>query len=62
MYLALKLPVNEMFHDYHYSAVFEVVTDNNHLTYVNTTAKLDATGHRWLTALFNYNFKTAYRS
>ena len=31
-------------------------TDNNPLTYVLTTAKLDATGHRWVAALSNYTF------
>jgi hypothetical protein len=36
-------------------------TDNNPLTYVTSTAKLDATGHRWLAALGNYNFKIIYK-
>ena len=39
-----------------------MVTDNNPLTYVLTTAKLDATGHRWVAALSNYNFSLTYRS
>ncbi|GFO14964.1 Pol polyprotein [Plakobranchus ocellatus] len=40
------------FHDYLWGAPkFVVKTDNNPLTYVLTTAKLDATGHRWLAAL-----------
>ncbi|XP_022110670.1 uncharacterized protein LOC110990125 [Acanthaster planci] len=34
---------------------------SNPLTYVMTTAKLDATGHRWLAALANYNFVIKYR-
>ena len=38
-----------------------VYTDNNPLTYVLTTAKLDATGHRWLAAI-SYNFSILYRS
>ena len=41
---------------------FEVYTDNNPLTYVLTTAKLDATGQRWIANLANYNFKIHYRS
>ena len=39
-----------------------IPTDNNPLTYVFTTAKLDATGHRWLAELSNYNFSLTYRS
>ena len=31
------------------------------MTYVLTTAKLDATGHRWLSALTAFNFKIKYR-
>ena len=36
-------------------------TDNNPLTYVLTTAKLDATGHRWVAALSNYTFSIFYK-
>ena len=36
--------------------------DNNPLTYILTTAKLDATGQRWVASLANYNFKIFYRS
>ena len=32
------------------------------MTYVLTTAKLDATGHRWLAALSSYDFSLVYRS
>lgn len=42
-------------------ASFTVYTDNNPLTYVLTTAQLDATGHRWLAALSAYNFDLKYR-
>jgi hypothetical protein len=31
------------------------------MTYVLTTAKLDATGHRWLAALAAFNFNIPYR-
>ena len=33
--------------------MFDVYTDNNPLTYVLTTAKLDAMGHRWVAGLAN---------
>ncbi len=61
-FLALKWAVTEKFHDYLYGAKFEVLTDNNPLTYVKTTAKLDATCHRWEAALANYNYDISYRS
>ena len=54
--------MTDKFHDYLYGNKFQVRTDNNPLTYVLTTAKLDATGHRWLASLSNYNFKLRYRS
>ena len=37
-------------------------TDNNPLTYILTTAKLDATGQRWVAVLALYNFKIYYHS
>ena len=43
--LALKWVVSK-FNDYLYGSKFTVRTDNNPLTYVLTTAKLDANGHR----------------
>ena len=61
-FLALKWVVMEKFHDYLYGSKFEAVTDNNPLTYIFTTAKLDATGQRWVAALSNYNFCIKYRS
>ena len=36
--------------------------DNNPLTYVLTTAKLDATGQHWIASLANYDFKIYYCS
>lgn len=60
--LALKWAVTDKFHDYLYGATFEVVTDNNPLTYVTTTAKLDATVQRWVASLANYNFTPRYRA
>ena len=37
-------------------------TDNNPLTYILTTAKLDAASHRWVASLANYNFRLHYRA
>ena len=55
-FLCLKWAVTDKFHDYLYDNTFNVVTDNNPLTYILTSAKLDATGHRWLAALGSYDF------
>ena len=48
-YLALKWAITDKFH-------------NNPLTYVLTTAKLDATGHRWLARLAAYDFSIHYKA
>ena len=61
-FLALKWAICEKFHDYLNGFKFKVVTDNNTLTYVFTTAKLDATGQRWVAALSDYDFSIMYRS
>lgn len=61
-YLALKWAVCEKFSDYLYGTEFTVLTDNNPLTYVLTSAKLDAAGHRWLAALSTYRFNIKYRA
>lgn len=61
-YLALKWAVVDKLRDYLYGARFEVRTNNNLLTYVLTSAKLDAMGHRWLAALLAYDFSLKYRS
>ena len=45
-FLALKWAITGKFHEYLYGSEFQVFTDNNPLTYVLATAKLDATGHR----------------
>ena len=36
---------------------FDVHTDNNPLTYILTTAKLDAASYCWVASLANYNFQ-----
>ena len=61
-FLALRWAVCHKFHDYLYGCKFHVLTDNNPLTYVLTTARLDATGHRWLAALPAYDFDITYRA
>ena len=61
-FLALKWSIMERFHEYLYGGHFEVYTDNNLLTYILTTAKLDARGHRWVASLANYNFKIFCKS
>jgi len=40
---------------------FIVYTDNNPLSYVLTTAKLNATGHRWVSELADFSFTLKYR-
>ena len=61
-FLALKWAVCQKFHEYLYgSKPFEVFTDNNPLTYVLTSAKLDACGQRWVAKLANYNFSIKYK-
>ena len=42
--------------------MFNVHTNNNLLTYVITTAKLDAASHCWVTNMENYNFRLHYRA
>ena len=53
---------NREIHDYIYGAPFSVVTDNNPLMNVFTTAELDATSQRWLVELSKYNCTVSYRS
>ena len=50
------------FHDYlGHGAEFTVYTDNNLLTYVMTSAKLNATGMRWVSQLADYSFVIRYK-
>ena len=60
-FLALKWAISDKFKDYLYGQQFTVYTDNNPLTYVLTSAKLDATGHRWLADLATFNFNILYK-
>ena len=53
--------ITDKFHEYLYGAEFQVFTDNNPLMYVLSTAKLDATGHRWVATQCNYTFHIIYK-
>ena len=60
-FLALKWAITDKFHKYLYGSEFQVYTDNSPLIYVLTTAKLDATGHRWVACLSNNTFSIIYK-
>ena len=60
-FLALKWAITDRFHEYLYGATFDVLTDNNPLTYILSTAKLDAMGHQWVASLGPYNFTLHYK-
>ena len=60
-FLALKWAICDQFRDYlYYAPSFKVYTDNN-LTYVLSSAKLNATGLRWIGDLADFNFTIHYR-
>ena len=61
-FLALKWSVCDQFRDYlYYVPSFRVYTDNHPLTYVLTSAKLNATGPHWVGELADFNFDIKYR-
>ncbi len=61
-FLALKWAVCDKFRDYlFYAPHFIVYTDNNPLTYVMSTAKLNAVGHRWVGQLADFHFEIRYK-
>ena len=60
-FLSLKWAITDKFHEYLYGAEFQVFTDYNPLTCILTTAKLEATGYRWVAALSNYTFSISYK-
>ncbi len=60
-FLGLKWAVTDKFSDYLTCAEFTVFTDNNPLTYVMSSAKLNATGLRWVAELSNFNFTLKYK-
>ena len=58
----MKWAICEHFRDYlYYAPSFVVFTDNNPLTCVLSTANLDATGHRLVGELAEFNFTIRYR-
>ena len=58
--MALKWAITDRFHEYLYGGTFDVYTDNNPLTYILTSAKLDAIGQCWVASLGPYNFSLHY--
>ena len=61
-FLALKWAITEKFRDYlYYAPFFTVYSDNNPLTYVLSTAKLNATMCRWVAELADFHFTIKYR-
>ena len=65
-FLALKWAVTEQFHEYlspygKNQNEFVVHTDNNPLTYIFSSANLDAAGQRWVARLTSYNFSLEYQ-
>ena len=61
-FLALKWAITNRFHKYLYGGQFDVYTDNNPLTYILTSAKLDAASQRWVASLANYDFRIFYKT
>ena len=65
-FLALKWVVTEQFHEYlspygKNRNEFIVCTDNNPLTYIFSSANLDAAGQHWVARLASYNFSLEYQ-
>ena len=65
-FLALKWAVTEQFHEYlspyrKNRNEFVVCTDNNPLTYIFSSANLDAAGQWWVAHLTSYNFSLEYQ-
>ena len=60
-FLALKWAITEHFKEYLLYQPFLVRTNNNPLTYIMSTPNLDATRHRWVSALAKYDFQLEYQ-
>ena len=65
-FLTLKWVVTEQFHEYlspygKNRNEFVVRTDNNPLTYIFSSANLDAAGQHWVAHLTSYNFSLEYQ-
>ena len=65
-FLTLKWVVTEQFHEYlspygKNRNEFVVCTDNDPLTYIFSSANLDAAGQHWVAHLTSYNFSLEYQ-
>ena len=65
-FLALKWAITKQFHEYlspygKNRNEFVVCTDNNPLTYIFSSANLDAAGQWWVACLASYNFSLEYQ-
>ena len=65
-FLALKWAITEQFDEYlspygKNQNEFVVRTDNNPLTYIFSSANLDAAGQQWVARLASYNFSLEYQ-
>ena len=65
-FLVLKWAITEQFHEYlspygKNRNEFVVCTDNNLLTYIFSSANLDAAGQWWVARLASYNFSLEYQ-
>lgn len=61
-FLALKWAITERFRDYlYYAPHFTVFSDNNPLSYILTTPKLDVTRLRWVGELSDFQFTLKYK-
>ena len=55
--------ITYQFRDYlYYAPSFQVFSDNNPLTYIRTSARLNAMYHRWVSELADYIFSILYKS
>ena len=61
-FLALKWAVAEKFNFYLFGQHFKVYTDNNPLTYIHKSLKVDAVSQRWLSDLGHFDFSIHYKT
>ena len=60
-FLAVKWAVCNHFRDYrYYVSHFKIYTDNNPVTYINTTGRQSANGQTWVNELAEFNFSIHY--
>ena len=61
-FLALKWAIGDQFRGYlYYAPSFKVSADNNPLTYVLSSSKLNVTGLHWIGELADFNFTIHFR-